>query len=223
MAEGTTTTKEILKKFDAQLECPLCLDTFKQPKILPCFHVFCKSPCLEKVVTMDGRSLTCPICRCIVPLTERGVTGLQSDLKTDQLFELREDVKKIKIAPAQRDEHNNQTEIHNEDYQAQRQYEDDEGQSDDEEEDQDQSDIEEDQDQSDDEDDQDQSDDEDDQDQSDDEDDQTESDDEDDQDQSDDEDDHDQSDNEDDLTESDDKDDQTESDDENDQTESDDD
>ncbi len=89
MAERVT-TKEALKKLDAQLECSLCLDTFKQPKLLPCFHVFCKSPCLEKLVTMDGRSLTCPTCRHIVPLSERGVAGLQSDFHIDHLFEIQD-------------------------------------------------------------------------------------------------------------------------------------
>ena len=89
MAERVT-TKEALKKLDAQLECSLCLDTFQQPKLLPCFHVFCKSPCLEKLVTKDGRSLTCPTCRHIVPLSERGVTGLQSDFHIDHLFEIQD-------------------------------------------------------------------------------------------------------------------------------------
>ena len=89
MAERVT-TKEALKKLDAQLECSICLDNFKQPKLLPCFHVFCKSPCLEKLVTKDGRSLTCPTCRHIVPLSERGVAGLQSDFHIDRLFEIQD-------------------------------------------------------------------------------------------------------------------------------------
>ena len=84
------TTKEALKKLDAQLECSLCLDTFKQPKLLPCFHVFCKSPCLEKLVTKDRCSLTCPTCRHIVPLSEKGVAGLQSDFHIDHLFEIQD-------------------------------------------------------------------------------------------------------------------------------------
>ena len=89
MAERVTTS-EAFKKLDAQLECSLCLDYFKQPKLLPCFHVFCKSPCLEKLVTKDGRSLTCPTCRHVVPLSERGVAGLQSDFHIDHLFEIRD-------------------------------------------------------------------------------------------------------------------------------------
>ncbi len=89
MAERVT-TKEALNKLDAQLECSLCLDYFKQPKLLPCFHVFCKSPCLEKLVTKDGRSLTCPTCRHVVQLSERGMAGLQSDFHIDHLFEIRD-------------------------------------------------------------------------------------------------------------------------------------
>ena len=83
-------TKDALEKLDAQLECSICLDTFKQPKLLPCFHVFCKSPCLEKLVAKDGHSLTCPTCRHIVPLSKKGVDGLQSDFHIDRLFEVRD-------------------------------------------------------------------------------------------------------------------------------------
>ena len=83
-------TKDALKKLDAQLECSICLDTFKQPKLLPCFHAFCKSPCLEKLVAKDGHSLTCPTCRHIVPLSEKGVDELQSDFHIDRLFEIRD-------------------------------------------------------------------------------------------------------------------------------------
>ena len=88
MAEQVT--KDAIKKLDTKLECSICLDSFKQPKLLPCYHVFCKSPCLEKLVTKDGRSLTCPTCRHIVPLSERGVAGLQSDFHIDHLFEIRD-------------------------------------------------------------------------------------------------------------------------------------
>ncbi len=83
-------TKDAIKKLDTKLECSICFDSFKQPKLLPCYHVFCKSPCLEKLVTKDGRSLTCPTCRHIVPLSERGVDGLQSDFHIDHLFEIRD-------------------------------------------------------------------------------------------------------------------------------------
>ena len=38
----------------------------------------------------DGHSLTCPTCRHIVPLSEKGVDGLQSDFHIDHLLEIRD-------------------------------------------------------------------------------------------------------------------------------------
>ena len=51
------------------LQCPVCLDRFKQPKLLPCQHTFCLSPCLEGLVDRLTRILRCPECRAdhIVP------------------------------------------------------------------------------------------------------------------------------------------------------------
>ena len=89
------TTKDALKKLEEELECSICLETFKQPKLLPCFHVFCKSPCLEKLVAKDGHSLICPICRHLVPLSEKGVDGLQSGFHIDRLIEIRDAFNKV--------------------------------------------------------------------------------------------------------------------------------
>ena len=58
-----------------------------------CFHAFCKSPCFEKLVKRDHQgtaSLCCPICRCLVTLSEKGLAGLQSDFHIDHLVEIRE-------------------------------------------------------------------------------------------------------------------------------------
>ena len=47
-------------------------------------------------MTKDGPSLTCPTCRHIVPLSERGVAGLQSDFHIDHLFEIQDSFNKAK-------------------------------------------------------------------------------------------------------------------------------
>ena len=91
MAEGIA--KEAIKKIDSKLECSICLEPYKEPKLLPCFHAFCKSPCLEKLVKHDHQgtaSLCCPICRCLVTLSEKGVASLQSNFHIDHLVEIRE-------------------------------------------------------------------------------------------------------------------------------------
>ena len=84
--------EEAVKKIDSKLECSICFDNFKEPKLLPCFHIFCKSPCLERLVDQDreGKSLHCPTCRHLVRLPDNGVAGLQADFRIDHLLEKRE-------------------------------------------------------------------------------------------------------------------------------------
>ena len=98
MAELPKIAEEAVKKIDSKLECSICLDTFKEPKLLPCFHIFCKSPCLERLVVQGpkGHSLTCPTCRQTVSLPDNGVTGFQTDFHIEHLFEIRESLEKAK-------------------------------------------------------------------------------------------------------------------------------
>eukprot|EP01088_Endostelium_zonatum_P000860 TRINITY_DN11116_c0_g1_i2.p1 TRINITY_DN11116_c0_g1~~TRINITY_DN11116_c0_g1_i2.p1 ORF type:complete len:471 (-),score=48.57 TRINITY_DN11116_c0_g1_i2:9-1421(-) len=51
------------------LECPLCLHPFTEPKFLPCFHTFC-SKCLATLIgsNTNSRRITCPVCRAIHPV-----------------------------------------------------------------------------------------------------------------------------------------------------------
>ena len=52
------------------LECSICLETFEDPRTLPCLHSFCKN-CLENFV--EGKrndELNCPVCRCNFTLNE---------------------------------------------------------------------------------------------------------------------------------------------------------
>ena len=50
---------------EKQVECPICLEQFKEPKVLSCLHSYCKS-CLQKYVTKtsdEQHKITCPECR----------------------------------------------------------------------------------------------------------------------------------------------------------------
>ena len=38
-----------LSKREHSLRCSVCLDIFKEPKVLPCCHTFCKA-CLERIL-----------------------------------------------------------------------------------------------------------------------------------------------------------------------------
>ena len=93
-------------RVEEQLNCSICLDTYTDPKILQCFHVFCRQ-CLVPLGVRDQQgqlSLTCPTCRQVTPIPARGVAGLQSAFHINNLLEILEDsAKKLENAPATRE------------------------------------------------------------------------------------------------------------------------
>ena len=94
--------EEGLKRVEEQLNCSICLDTYTDPKILQCFHVFCRQ-CLVPLGVRDQQgqlSLTCPTCRQATPIPANGVAGLQSAFHINTLLEILEDsARKLEIAP----------------------------------------------------------------------------------------------------------------------------
>ena len=42
------------------LECPICYDKMKKPKILPCQHTFCWK-CLKKIADTTAQNISCAI------------------------------------------------------------------------------------------------------------------------------------------------------------------
>ncbi|XP_066292356.1 tripartite motif-containing protein 2-like [Branchiostoma lanceolatum] len=73
---------------DEFLVCHICLETFKQPKMLPCLHTFCQ-PCLERLLATEPvGKLSCPTCRQDVPLPEYGVQGLKSNFLVGKLHDI---------------------------------------------------------------------------------------------------------------------------------------
>ena len=94
--------EEALRKLEDQLNCAICLDTYTDPKLLQCFHVFCKQ-CLVKLVVRDQQgqlSLTCPTCRQATPIPANGVAGLQSAFRVNNFLETLEELKKAKDTAA---------------------------------------------------------------------------------------------------------------------------
>ncbi|XP_035675219.1 tripartite motif-containing protein 2-like [Branchiostoma floridae] len=73
---------------DEFLVCQVCLEDFKQPKMLPCLHTFCQ-PCLEKLLATElvGK-LDCPTCRQDVSLPQNGVQGLKSNFLVGKLRDI---------------------------------------------------------------------------------------------------------------------------------------
>ncbi|XP_078684190.1 E3 ubiquitin-protein ligase TRIM56-like [Branchiostoma floridae x Branchiostoma belcheri] len=73
---------------DEFLVCQVCLEDFRQPKMLPCLHTFCQ-PCLEKLLAAEPvGKLDCPTCRQDVPLPQNGVQGLKSNFLVGKLRDI---------------------------------------------------------------------------------------------------------------------------------------
>ncbi|XP_070548191.1 tripartite motif-containing protein 2-like [Ptychodera flava] len=58
------------------LDCPMCDNRYCVPKMLPCFHTFCKQ-CLTKI--SDSKSITCPLCKDKHSLQNMEVDDLQNN------------------------------------------------------------------------------------------------------------------------------------------------
>ncbi|XP_019646056.1 PREDICTED: tripartite motif-containing protein 3-like [Branchiostoma belcheri] len=73
---------------DEFLVCQVCLEDFRQPKMLPCLHTFCQ-PCLEKLLAAEPvGKLDCPTCRQDVPLPQNGVQGLKFNFLVGKLRDI---------------------------------------------------------------------------------------------------------------------------------------
>ena len=97
MAEAPSVAEQALKKLADQLTCAICLEDYKDPKLLQCFHVYCKD-CLERLVLQDqqGLSLRCPCCRRSTLLPPNNISGLQPAFHIHHLFEIRDALVKVK-------------------------------------------------------------------------------------------------------------------------------
>ena len=94
---ATRSSSEALKKLEEQLTCPICLEQFTNPKILPCFHSFCLH-CLEGVAPelVEGNlCLHCPTCRSPCPNPDKGLASLPPSFVINNLSEVYGLMKKV--------------------------------------------------------------------------------------------------------------------------------
>ncbi|XP_041471867.1 transcription intermediary factor 1-beta-like [Lytechinus variegatus] len=79
---------EALKTVISQsTECPVCLSTFTDPKILSCSHTFCKT-CLDNLLECHGNcQIRCPVCRAVTQVPNQDVGKLQVNLALKSLIE----------------------------------------------------------------------------------------------------------------------------------------
>ena len=72
------------------LECGICLETFQNPKALPCFHAFCEE-CLERWYKTNKTDhpgvIICPKCKKSAEIPSDGVQGFPAHFMVNSLQE----------------------------------------------------------------------------------------------------------------------------------------
>ena len=72
-----------------KMECFICSQLFTDPKLLPCFHTFCRH-CLLSVLAIDPQA-PCPLCKLAIAdptaVKREGVKDVVDDLPTDLAME----------------------------------------------------------------------------------------------------------------------------------------
>ena len=64
MAEGGGDLWSLsVQKLNEELTCAVCQDHFKEPKVLPCLHYYCKKCVADMIHRAGGKPFSCPECR----------------------------------------------------------------------------------------------------------------------------------------------------------------
>lgn len=75
-----------MEQFEQLLTCAICLDRYRNPKLLPCQHSFCMEPCMEGLVDYVRRQVKCPECRAEHRIPYQGVQVIRTQSKTTKNF-----------------------------------------------------------------------------------------------------------------------------------------
>jgi len=83
--------KSIDSQLDQELQCSICYETFREPRMLPCQHTFCLK-CLESVSKLNnnGKTIECSLCRRNHDLPrENGVKALPKNILLQSLLDMK--------------------------------------------------------------------------------------------------------------------------------------
>ncbi|KAH6939023.1 hypothetical protein HPB50_015611 [Hyalomma asiaticum] len=79
-------------QLDQLLTCAICLDRYRNPKLLPCQHSFCADPCLEGLQDYARRQIKCPECRAEHRIPYNGVQTFPTNVTLMRFLELHRDI-----------------------------------------------------------------------------------------------------------------------------------
>ncbi|GAB6032262.1 hypothetical protein CHUAL_010903 [Chamberlinius hualienensis] len=75
-------------QIDQLLTCAICLDRYRNPKLLPCQHTFCMEPCIEGLIDYVRRQIKCPECRAEHRIPYQGIQGYPTNVTLMRFLEL---------------------------------------------------------------------------------------------------------------------------------------
>ena len=95
MAEAPDPVEKGLEELEEEITCPVCQEHFRDPKILPCLHYYCKE-CVRQLALRAGtnRPFACPECRRGTVLPQNNPDQLPTAFFVNRMKELRTKMEK---------------------------------------------------------------------------------------------------------------------------------
>ena len=95
MAEAPDPVEKGLEELEEEITCPVCQEHFRDPKILPCLHYYCKE-CVRQLALRAGtnRPFACPECRRGTVLPQNDPDQLPTAFFVNRMKELRTKMEK---------------------------------------------------------------------------------------------------------------------------------
>ena len=76
------------ERLESGITCPLCLEIYQDPKILPCGHVYCRDPCLTGLARRSSNAtINCPECRQVAHIPQGDVKAFPTVYKIVSLVD----------------------------------------------------------------------------------------------------------------------------------------
>ncbi|XP_062390592.1 E3 ubiquitin-protein ligase Midline-1 [Sardina pilchardus] len=84
-----------METLESELTCPICLELFEDPLLLPCAHSLCfhcahrilVSHCMSNESVESISAFQCPTCRYVIALSPRGLEGLKRNVTLQNIID----------------------------------------------------------------------------------------------------------------------------------------
>uniref|UniRef100_A0AAQ4QFZ4 E3 ubiquitin-protein ligase Midline-1 n=1 Tax=Gasterosteus aculeatus aculeatus TaxID=481459 RepID=A0AAQ4QFZ4_GASAC len=84
-----------METLESELTCPICLELFEDPLLLPCAHSLCfncahrilVSHCTPSEPIQSISAFQCPTCRYVIALNQRGLEGLKRNVTLQNIID----------------------------------------------------------------------------------------------------------------------------------------